>query len=173
MYSRVCAKIHLEALEKNLASMKANLQPQTKMIGVIKADAYGHGAGEIARYMAGKDYVWGFATATVDEAVHLREEGISHPLLILGYTFPEDYERMALMNIRPTVFTVEMALQMAEAARRMGKTMKIHLSVDTGMSRIGLFDDERGVEAACEIAKMEGLEIEGPVSYTHLRAHET
>ena len=172
MYSRVCAKIHMDALEKNLTSMKANLQPQTKMIGVIKADAYGHGAVAVAQYMEKKEYVWGFATATVDEAVSLREAGITRPILILGFTFPEDYERMALLDIRPAVFTAQMAQQMSEAAQKTGKTIKIHLRVDTGMGRIGLYDDERGVRTACEIAAMKGLEIEG--LFTHFaRADET
>lgn len=172
MYSRVCAEIHMDALEKNLASMKANMQPQAKMIGVIKADAYGHGAAEVARYMETKEYVWGFATATAQEAVSLREAGIERPILVLGFTFPEDYESMALLDIRPTVFTSEMAARMAEAAKKTGKKMKIHLKVDTGMGRIGLYDDERGVRAACEIAAMDGLEIEG--LFTHFaRADET
>lgn len=172
MYSRVCARIHMDALEKNLASMKAIMQPQTKMIGVIKADAYGHGAVSVAQCMEKKDYVWGFATATVDEAVSLREAGILRPILILGFTFPEDYERMALLDIRPAVFTAEMAQQMSEAALKVGKIMKIHLKVDTGMGRIGLYDDERGVKTACEIAAMKGLEIEG--LFTHFaRADET
>lgn len=172
MYSRVCARIHMDALEKNLASMKANMHSETKMIGVIKADAYGHGATEVARYMEKKEYVWGFATATVDEAVSLRDAGITRPILILGFTFPEDYERMALLDIRPAVFTKEMALQMSQAALKAGKTLKIHLKVDTGMGRIGLYDDERGVQTACEISAMKGLEIEG--LFTHFaRADET
>ena len=172
MYSRVCARIHMDALEKNLASMKANMQPQTKMIGVIKADAYGHGAVAVAQCMEKKEYVWGFATATVEEAISLREAGITRPILILGFTFPEDYEKMALLEIRPAVFTTQMAAQMAEAAQKTGKTMKIHLKVDTGMGRIGLYDDERGVATACEIAAMKGLEIEG--LFTHFaRADET
>ena len=172
MYSRVCARIHMDALEKNLASMKANMQPQTKMIGVIKADAYGHGAVAVAQCMEKKEYVWGFATATVEEAISLREAGITRPILILGFTFPEDYEKMALLEIRPADFTTQMAAQMAEAAQKTGKTMKIHLKVDTGMGRIGLYDDERGVATACEIAAMKGLEIEG--LFTHFaRADET
>ena len=85
MYSRVCARIHMDALEKNLASMKANMQPQTKMIGVIKADAYGHGAVAVAQCMEKKEYVWGFATATVEEAISLREAGITRPMAFDEY----------------------------------------------------------------------------------------
>ena len=171
MHNRIYASIHMSALEKNLCSMKANLKEGTKMVGVIKADAYGHGAVPIATYMQEKEYVWGFATATEEEAVQLREAGIKKPILILGFTFPEHYEQMAKLEIRPAVFTVEMAKDMAAAAARVGKTMKIHLAVDTGMGRIGLYDDERGVETARQIAAMEGLEVEG--LFTHFaRADE-
>ena len=171
MHNRIYANIHMDALGKNLSSMKANLKEETKMIGVIKADAYGHGAVPIATYMQQKEYVWGFATATEEEAVELRNAGITKPILILGFTFPEHYEQMAKLEIRPAVFTLEMAKDMAEAAKCVGKPMKIHLAVDTGMGRIGLYDDARGVQTACEIAKLPDLEIEG--LFTHFaRADE-
>ena len=172
MHNRIYANIHMDALEQNLSSMKANLKEGTKMIGVIKADAYGHGAVPVAQYMEPKDYVWGFAAATEEEAVELRRAGITKPILILGFTFPEHYEQMAKLGIRPAVFTLEMAEQMAEAAQRVGETMHIHLAVDTGMGRIGLYDDARGVKTACAIAKLKGLQIEG--LFTHFaRADES
>ena len=172
MHNRIYANIHMDALEQNLSSMKANLKEGTQMVGVIKADAYGHGAVPIAQYMEPKEYVWGFATATEEEAVELRRAGIRKPILILGFTFPEHYEQMAKLGIRPAVFTLEMAEQMAEAAQRVGETMHIHLAVDTGMGRIGLYDDERGVETARAIAQLKGLQIEG--LFTHFaRADES
>ncbi len=172
MHNRIYANIHMDALEQNLSSMKANLKEGTQMVGVIKADAYGHGAVPIAQYMEPKEYVWGFATATEEEAVELRRAGIRKPILILGFTFPEHYEQMAKLGIRPAVFTLEMAEQMAEAAQRVGETMRIHLAVDTGMGRIGLYDDERGVETARAIAQLKGLQIEG--LFTHFaRADES
>ena len=172
MHNRIYANIHMDALEQNLSSMKANLKEGTQMIGVIKADAYGHGAVPVAQYMEPKDYVWGFAAATEEEAVELRRAGITKPILILGFTFPEHYEQMAKLGIRPAVFTLEMAEQMAEAAQRVGETMHIHLAVDTGMGRIGLYDDARGVKTACAIAKLKGLQIEG--LFTHFaRADES
>ena len=168
----VWAEIDLKALENNIRNIKSCIKNKAKWCAVVKSDAYGHGAVAVAQCMEKKEYVWGFATATVEEAISLREAGITRPILILGFTFPEDYEKMALLEIRPAVFTTQMAAKMAEAAQKTGKTMKIHLKVDTGMGRIGLYDDERGVATACEIAAMKGLEIEG--LFTHFaRADET
>ena len=87
--SRVYAAIHLDALEQNLENMKKNLTPGTRMIGVIKANAYGHGAVPVAHLMEGKDYIWGYAVANVPEAEELRDAGLKKPILILGYVFPE------------------------------------------------------------------------------------
>ena len=93
-HERVCASIDLDAVEENFENMRNNLTPGTKMIAVVKADAYGHGAVQIARMMQKKDYIWGFATATAEEAEELRANGIRKPILILGYVFPEDYETL-------------------------------------------------------------------------------
>ena len=170
-YSRVYAKIDLDAVEENFRLMKAGLKEGTKMIAVIKTDAYGHGALQIARLVEDYDYIWGYAAATVEEAVFLRENGIRKPILILGFTFPEDYEVMAEHEIRPAVFKLSMAKELSEAALRTGKTMKIHLALDTGMTRIGFADTEASVEVIKEIAKLPGLEIEG--MFTHFaRADE-
>ena len=82
--SRIYAAIHMDALEQNLENMKKNLTPGTKMIGVIKANAYGHGSVPVARRMEKKDYIWGYAVANVPEAEELREAGMKKPILILG-----------------------------------------------------------------------------------------
>lgn len=170
-HSRVYAKIDLDAVEENFRLMKAGLKEGTKMIAVIKTDAYGHGALQIARLVEDYDYIWGYAAATVEEAVFLRENGIRKPILILGFTFPEDYEVMAEHEIRPAVFKLSMAKELSEAALRTGKNMKIHLALDTGMTRIGFADTEASVEVIKEIAKLPGLEIEG--MFTHFaRADE-
>lgn len=90
-YSRTYAAVDLDAVVFNFESMRKNIREDTSMIAVIKADAYGHGAVPIARMMQKKDYIWGFAVATVEEADELRTNGIRKPILILGYVFPEDY----------------------------------------------------------------------------------
>ena len=87
-YQRVWAEIDLDAVRSNMDNMKANISPHTKMIGVIKTDGYGHGAVPIAKELEDLDYLFGFATATAEEAFTLRRAGIRKPLLCLGYTFP-------------------------------------------------------------------------------------
>lgn len=164
-YSRIYAEIDLDAIEENFENMRKNISPATKMIAVIKADGYGHGAVPIARRMEERDYLWGFAVATAQEAYELRHHQIQKPILILGYTFAEEYEDLARAQIRPTVFQFDMAKAMSEAAVKVGKVLKIHLAVDTGMSRIGFRDDASSLEQILEIQKLSGLEIEG--LFTH------
>lgn len=164
-HSRVYAEIDLDAIEENFERMRKNISPDTKMIAVIKADGYGHGAVPIARMMEKKEYIWGFAVATAEEAYELRDHQIQKPILILGYTFREEYGNFARGQIRPTVFQLDMAEAMSQAAVKAGETLKIHLAVDTGMTRIGFWDDASSLEVIRRIQKLPGLEIEG--LFTH------
>lgn len=169
---RITAYIHLEAVEQNFRSMKANLKEGTQMVAVIKTDGYGHGAVPIAKLVEPYDYIWGFAVAAFSEAVQLREAGISKPILILGYTFEEDYEEMVRSGIRPAVFTLEMAQQFSDTAARLGVCAPVHLAVDTGMSRIGVADTQDGVALAKAISDLPHIYIEGV--FTHFsKADET
>lgn len=170
-HDRVYASIDLDAVEENFENMKNNLTPGTKMIAVVKADAYGHGAVPIARIMQEKSYIWGFATATTEEAAELRENGIQKPILILGYVFPEDYETLVEMDIRPAVFTLDMAKQLSAAAQKHNRILSVHLAVDTGMTRIGFRHPEESLEEIVHISKLPSLKIEG--MFTHFaRADE-
>lgn len=170
-YLRVCAEINLNAAAYNLNSMKENLEEGTRMIAVLKTDGYGHGAIPIARMAEAYDYLWGFATATVEEALQLRQAGIRKPVLILGFTFPDACEEIVRQEIRPTVFTMAAAEQLSREAVRQGRTVSIHIKVDTGMSRIGLKDDQEGAELVREISLLPNVELEG--LYTHFaRADE-
>ena len=90
-YQRVAALIDLDAIEENFEAMRAGLPAGTKMAAVVKANGYGHGAVPIARLLESKDAVWGFAAATIEEALALRSYGIRKPVLVLGYVFPESY----------------------------------------------------------------------------------
>ncbi len=177
MYSRVVARINLNAIEYNLKAMKNNIPEGTKIMAVIKTDAYGHGAVRIGQDLEEMDFIWGYATATPEEAFELRENGISKPILVLGYAFPYAYERMIRENIRPAVFRLDMAKELCECARRLKESGEIdgpapiHLAVDTGMSRIGLSADKDGVALATQIRLMDSLHIEG--IFTHFaRADE-
>ena len=159
------AEIDLDAIVENMVNMKKNLASETKMIGVIKTNGYGHGSVPIARVLEPLDFMFGFAVATFEEACALREAGIRKPLLILGYAFPYSYEEMAEKEIRPAVFRYDMIEQLDEAGRKAGKPVKVHIKVDTGMSRIGITPDESGLEFVRTLMEKEGIEIEG--IFTH------
>lgn len=165
-------EIDLDAIEENMVNMKKNLAPGTKMIGVIKTNGYGHGSVPIARVLEPLDFMFGFAVATFEEACALRNAGIRKPILILGYTFPYAYESMAEQEIRPAVFRYDMIESLAEAGKKTGKPVKVHIKVDTGMSRIGITPDEEGLEFVRALRDCSEIEIEG--IFTHFaRADET
>lgn len=164
-YSRVYATVNLDAIRLNMDHMKANLAPKTQMIGVIKTDGYGHGAVPIARELEPLDYMFGFAVATPEEALILRECGICKPILILGYTFPYSYEEMIRHEIRTVVFRSDMLEHMSECACRIGQKAKVHIKVDTGMSRIGIRPDEEGMAFVRKALELPGLEVEGILTH--------
>ena len=168
---RVTAEVSLEAIENNIRSMADIISPGTKILAVIKADGYGHGALQVAVRLEQMDCVFGYATATAEEAFKLRNDGIRKPILVLGYTFPDNYEDMIRLDIRPAVFKKETARQLNEAAAAVGRTCRIHIKVDTGMSRIGVPCNEEGIETALEISRYDRLSVEG--MFTHFaRADE-
>ena len=171
LLSRIQADIDLDAFRFNLDSIKKNINENTQIITVLKADGYGHGAVPLAKEAEKEERVWGIAVATVEEALELRRGGIKKPLLILGYTYQEDYDLIAEEELRPTVFKLSMAQELSQAALRKNKTIKIHIKIDTGMSRIGYRDLEKSVPEILEISRLPGLEIEG--LFTHFaRADE-
>lgn len=164
-YSRVCARIDLDAIEYNMEMMKRNLADGVKIISVIKSDGYGHGALQIARFLEPREYIWGYALAALDEAVVLRKGGIKKPLLVLGCIFPEQWEAMLEHKIRMTVYTREMAKRVSDLAVSMGKKAYIHIKLDTGMARLGFPVCGESVKQIAEIARMPNLVLEG--MYTH------
>lgn len=170
-HHRVCAVVELDPAVENIKNLRKNLEPETKILAVIKANGYGHGAVQMAKKLAPFDCIFGFAVATAEEAFELRQGGISKPVLILGYTFPDCYRRLVAEDIRPTVFRPDMAKELSAEALRQGKRLKIHIKVDTGMSRIGIFPDDSGLAFVREAMALPGLEIEG--LFTHFaRADE-
>lgn len=168
---RITAYIHMDAIAANFETIHNKVKDTTKIVAVIKADGYGHGAVPIARMLESYEYVWGYAVAAVSEGLKLRDAGIRKPILVLGYSFEEDYEAMIRNEIRPTLFTVEMAQVFADKAAQAEVVMPVHLAVDTGMSRIGVKDQEEGICIAEQINQMRSLLIEG--IFTHFaRADE-
>ncbi|BDZ82679.1 alanine racemase [Claveliimonas bilis] len=165
-YSRVCARIDLDAVEYNLDMMKQNIKEETKMIGVIKTDGYGHGAVQIARYvMEEKDYIWGYAVATLDEAVLLKKNQVKKPVLVLGCIFPDQRDIMIEQEVRMTCYTLEMAEDISKRAQKLNKKAYIHIKLDTGMSRLGFQITEESVEEICRIASLPNLVLEGMYSH--------
>lgn len=168
-YKRVFATIDLDAVAFNMESMRKNIRSGTDMMGVVKADGYGHGAVPVARAM--EPYVWGYAAAASEEALLLRAHGITKPILVLSPVHPSEFSELIQKGIRITVFTREQAEAAAECARAQGLTAYIHLALDTGMSRIGMKPDEESADLAAEISRMEGICVEG--LFTHFaRADE-
>ena len=162
-YLRCYAEISLEAIGHNIKEVKKRLPEGVKLLGVVKANAYGHGAVPVASYLENQvDY---FATATIEEAIELRENSISAPILILGYVSPSQYGDLVEYNITQTIDSYAQALALEKEAARRNRKAKVHLAVDTGMTRIGFQVTENDADEAAKIAGLPHLELEG--MFTH------
>lgn len=171
-YDRIKAVVSLDAIAHNFEEMRKNIKDDTKIIAVIKADGYGHGAEAIAALIHEYDYIWGFAVATPEEALRLRSFGVKKPVLILGIVFEEYFPELIAQDIRLTVCEYKMAEMLSREGIRQGKTVHIHLALDTGMSRIGFADVPESVEKIRKIEALQNMEIEG--MFTHFaRADES
>jgi alanine racemase len=170
-YQRVYAEISLDAVEHNISQIRQAVQKEAKIIAVIKADAYGHGAVPIGRLLETKEYVWGYAVATVEEGVQLRNAGLKKPVLLLGACFENQYETILNYEIRPAVFELSTAIRLNELAEKQNKRCAVHIKLDTGMNRIGIRADENAAQQILQIAALEHIHIEG--IFTHFaRADE-
>lgn len=162
-YLRCYAEISLEVIGHNIREVKKRLPEGVKLLGVVKANAYGHGAVPVASYLENQvDY---FATATIEEAVELRENGISAPILILGYVSPSQYGDLVEYDITQTIDSYAQALALEKEAARQNRKAKAHLAVDTGMTRIGFQVTEHDADEAAKIADLPHIELEG--MFTH------
>lgn len=162
-YYRVKADIDLDAIHENVVNAKALTKPGTKLMAIIKADAYGHGAVMVAHTL--EDIADAYGVAILEEGIELRQSGINKPILILGYTPAPLYPAMIKYDIATAVFEYDMAKKMSDAAEKIGKKAKIHIKLDTGMSRIGFKQDDESLEVIKKIAELPGIEIEG--CFTH------
>ncbi len=165
-FFRIRADIDLDAIRKNIKAVKKGIRKETKVCAVIKANGYGHGAVPIAQNV--DDLVDFFAVATIEEAMQLRDGGVKLPILILGYIHHQWNETAIKNDIRLTVYDYEMAKKISETAVRIKKTAKIHIKVDTGMSRIGFAAKEESIAVIKKIGDLPNIEIEG--LFTHLFA---
>lgn len=163
MYFRTHVAIDLDALEYNYNNVRSMLPKGCKLLGVIKANAYGHGAVEIGKYLDDRcDF---FGVACIEEAIELKNAGIKTPLLVLGYVSPELYNIVVENDIRIPLFSVEDAEKLSKEADKQGKNAIVHLCIDTGMSRIGFQVNEDSADACKVIAGMPNIEIEGLFSH--------
>ena len=162
-YYRVKADIDLDAIHENVVNAKALTKPGTKLMTIIKADAYGHGAVMVAQTL--EDVADAYGVAILEEGIELRQAGINKPILILGYTPAPLYSAMIKYDIATAVFEYDMAKKMSDTAEKMGKKAKVHIKLDTGMSRIGFKQDDESLAVIKKIAELPGIEIEG--CFTH------
>ena len=160
-HTRVCAKVNLAVLKSNMWNIYESLAPETQMIMVLKADAYGHGALPVAKIAEREAFVWGFAIATVEEARFLRENGIKKPLLTLGCLFPEDYEDVIRHDIQVMIYQVEVAKALSKLAVARNKSISVHIKLDTGMGRLGFPIEEESIEHIQAIQMLPNLNMVG------------
>lgn len=164
MHSRAAwAEIDLGALEHNYKAIKSCIKGNVKMCAVVKADAYGHGALEVARVALaqGAEYL---AVATISEGIELREAGITAPILLLGLILPDEAPLVVEHDITQAVCELPLARSLSEAAIKQNKQAKVHLKVETGMGRIGIRPEEIG-DLAEAVSQLPNLEIEGMFSH--------
>ena len=163
MYFRTQAKIDLDAVEYNYNNTRAKLPQGCKLLGVIKADAYGHGAVELARFLENKcDF---FGVACIEEAVELKKAGIKTPILILGYVAPAFYDLVVKYDVRIPVFSYDTAKALSDEAVKQGKTVPFHFCIDTGMSRIGFQVNKESADVCKQICALPNIEAEGLFSH--------
>lgn len=158
-YLRAYALIHTGALKHNIQIAKNRVGTDTKIMAVIKTNAYGHGAVRTAKELM--DDVYGFAVATIDEAVELREAGIKNMILILGYISEDDYDALIMNDITTSLLTYEMAVSLNARAKELGQMAKCHVKINTGMNRIGFPVDEETVEIIKKVRELKNLESDG------------
>ncbi len=161
VYNRICAKIDLDALDHNISVIKSRIPQGVRLLAVVKADAYGHGAERIAGHI--KDMIDMFGVACVDEALELKLPG--KPILVLGYTPPEFYLKALKNNVTLSIYNYDEAVMLSELAVKEGLVANVHFAVDTGMSRIGLSADDAGADIAEKISRLPNIFIDGVFSH--------
>ncbi len=166
---RVLALIDLDALEYNIKSIRKKTPEGTGIIGVIKADAYGHGSVEVAQVLLENGADW-FAVAVIDEGLNLRKHGINAPILLLGYTPELRFEDVINNGFIQTMYSYEMAEKLSKTAVRLGKTAVVHIKIDTGMGRIGYRVNDESADEIVRISKLPGIEVNG--MFTHFAASD-
>ncbi|TYO94949.1 alanine racemase [Desulfallas thermosapovorans] len=163
-HAPVWLDINIGALAHNIKQLKSIISPQTELMAVVKANAYGHGAVEVARTALASGATR-LGVARVTEGTELRQAGIEAPVLVLGYTVPEDYPAILNNSLTQTIYDLRTARELSSLASQTGKKALVHIKVDTGMGRLGFFPDNDGLRDIINIARLPHLELEG--IFTH------
>ncbi len=163
-YERGYLEIQLDTLLENVKQLKSNLSADTKVMPIIKADGYGHGAKPIARTLEEVEYVWGFGVATIWEAVALRKDGVQKPILLLGNFFRKEFELAIKYDVAIAVYTESMAIELNEIAKIEEKRIKIHIKIETGMSRLGI-EYKNAIEVIQRIDTLEYCKVEAVLTH--------
>lgn len=171
-YNRCFVTVDLDAIGHNIAQVRKiiekNSSKHVKVMAVVKANAYGHGAIKVSSYL--EDKVEYFGVATLEEAIELRDAGIKLPILILGYTSPSQYEEAILHDITVTIYDLGEGIKLDDTARKVGKNCRFHVALDTGMTRIGFPLNNEGnlnssIDNVLKLSKLECANLEG--AFTH------
>lgn len=162
--NRAWAEINLDNIAHNVREIRRITNKNSEIMGVVKADAYGHGVMEVAKTIL-ENGATRLAVSMLDEAIQLRNNGISAPILVLGYTDPIRANEIIEYDITQSVFSHELARALSDEAVRQGKKVKIHIKIDTGMSRIGFLPGYNAVKNVSEISALPNIIIEG--LFTH------
>ncbi len=162
--SRAWAEINLDAIAHNIQQIRKKVGPSVRVLAVVKADAYGHGYKEVAKTLLenGAD---AFGVATIDEAIQLRRQKIRVPILILGHTPVSRAQDLVTYDITPTVFDMALPKALSGIAGALGKEARIHIKLDTGMTRLGFDCDDAGLSDVLAISRLPHVYVEG--IFTH------
>jgi alanine racemase len=162
--NRAWAEINLDNIAHNVKEIRKIVNKRAEIMGVVKADAYGHGALEVAKTLIDSG-ISRLAVSMIDEAIQLRQNGVHVPILVLGYTDPVSSEDIIKYNVTQTVFSYDLALALSSAAVSWGRKIKIHIKIDTGMTRIGFMPGYDAIKNVININELPGITIEG--LFTH------
>lgn len=161
---RVYTKVNLDNIQKNMQAVREKFGDDMIIMGIVKANAYGHGAVKVAKALV--EYGAGMlGVAAIDEAVELRENGIDAPILILGQIFRQDYATAIENDVTCTVVDIVTAQGISQKAKELGKIAKVHIKIDTGMGRIGFQPDIDGEMQVKSVFNLENLSVDG--AFTH------
>ena len=162
--NRAWAEVNLDNIAHNVRAIRRITSKKAEIMGIVKADAYGHGVMGVTRTLLDNG-VTRLAVSMLDEAIQLRKSGIDVPILILSYTDPRRAEEIIQNEVTQTVFSHDLANALSEAAIKLGRNVKIHIKIDTGMTRVGFMPGYSAVKNVVEISKLPGIIIEG--LFTH------